>query len=129
MDIIKFKIFNDQDGNLLPVDHFHLPFEPKRTFIVTGVPKGEQRGEHAHRICKQFLICVQGEIEVKLDFGGGYIETKTFYPGEGVLIENYVWDTQLFKTGNDILLVFASEYYDKEDYIEDYAYFSNNVWD
>ena len=37
-----------------------VPFEPKRYFVVYGVPSSELRGEHAHKECEQFLLCLSG---------------------------------------------------------------------
>ena len=37
-----------------------LPFVPVRYFIVYDVPSLELRGEHAHKRCEQFLICLHG---------------------------------------------------------------------
>nr|WP_216601432.1 WxcM-like domain-containing protein [Halomonas azerica] len=37
-----------------------IPFAVKRYFMVFDVPSIETRGEHAHKQCHQFLICVRG---------------------------------------------------------------------
>ena len=36
-----------------------LPFNPQRYFIVYDA-KSRSKGEHAHKKCDQFLICVKG---------------------------------------------------------------------
>ena len=50
----------DLRGNLT-VGEFgrSVPFEARRYFMVFGVPNAEDRGEHAHRTCHQFLICAR----------------------------------------------------------------------
>ena len=109
--------FSDDRGDLHPLDFDRLPFFPKRLFVVSNVPKGETRGGHAHFKTRQFLICLEGEIEVILDDG----KTKssiTLTPTEGVYVPELVWDSQVFKTDKDILLVLASTHYDRSDYIE-----------
>ena len=46
-----------------------VPFTPARYFAVYGVPSVELRGEHAHKRCQQFLICLHGSCRVLLDDG------------------------------------------------------------
>ena len=40
-----------------------------------GVEPGGVRGGHAHKVLRQFLVCVNGAIEVFLDDGLGRTET------------------------------------------------------
>ncbi len=51
---MRLHILSDDDGTLVPIEFSELPFEPKRVFYVTNVPKGEERGNHAH--FKSFLL-------------------------------------------------------------------------
>ena len=46
-----------------------VPFSPARYFAVFDVPSVELRGEHAHKQCQQFLICLHGSCRVLLDDG------------------------------------------------------------
>ena len=48
-----------------------LPFLPRRFFITSGIPSGQVRGEHAHRLCAQFFVCTHGECHVLVDDGDG----------------------------------------------------------
>ena len=108
--------FNDERGFLVPLEFSKIPFNPKRLFLVSDVPKGEVRGDHAHHKTKQFLICLRGEIEVVLY--DGKKETSTIlHPMEGIYVPHLIWDSQVFKTGDDLLLVLASTKYDINDYI------------
>ena len=63
--LIELPNVTDARGNLT-VGEFgnHIPFDPKRYFLVYQVPLVEMRGEHAHRECHQFLVCVRGRISV-----------------------------------------------------------------
>jgi len=109
--------FDDERGCLYPLDFAKLPFVPKRLFVVSGVPQSERRGGHAHYKTEQYLICLQGFVEVILD--DGHIETTiTLTPMQGLHVPALVWDSQVFRTGKDILLVLASTDYNREDYIE-----------
>lgn len=116
------KIINEQDGTLVPIDFFELPFTPKRVFYVRNVPAGEERGKHAHYKTKQLLICIKGSILVRLHNGKKLVE-HLLSDGEAVLINEMIWDSQVFKTGDDVLLSICSTNYDKSDYIEDFEEF------
>lgn len=123
----KIKIFTDErGGNLIPFEFKNLPFEPKRLFTVSNVPKNNVRGNHAHFNTQQFLICIFGKILVGLDDGKTKYET-ILSEGEFVLIKNLVWDYQKFLTGNDYIVVMCSTEYDIKDYIFDYNYFISYI--
>jgi dTDP-4-dehydrorhamnose 3,5-epimerase-like enzyme len=115
----KLKVFNDHRGGyLMPFEFTDLPFSPKRIFIINDVPKDGLRGGHAHYETQQILICVKGKILVILDHGDR-IEEILIKSGETIFIDKYVWDSQKFLTGKDILCVLASTFYDINDYILD----------
>lgn len=114
----------DLRGNL-SVGEFErsLPFAPKRYFLVFGVPNAEIRGEHAHRTCKQFLICVHGSCSVVVDDGAHREEHLLDDPSLGVYLPALTWGIQYKYSHDAVLLVFASEYYDSAEYIRDYSEF------
>jgi dTDP-4-dehydrorhamnose 3,5-epimerase-like enzyme len=105
----------------------HLPFAPKRYFIVYGVPSKEVRGEHAHRELHQFLVCVQGSVSVVIDDGSSRDEVLLDSPGLGLHIPPLVWGIQYRYSLNAVLLVLASDTYKAEDYIRDYDEFLSVV--
>ncbi len=98
----------------------NLPFMPKRYFLVFDVPSFETRGEHAHKVCDQFLVCVSGSVSVVVDDGLRREEILLDRPNMGVYIPAGVWGIQYKYSRDGSLLVFASEYYDATDYIRNY---------
>lgn len=104
-----------------------VPFESKRYFMVYGVPSIETRGEHAHKLCHQFLICVAGSCAVVADDGVNREEFELTGPHMGVHLPPMVWGIQYKYSKDAVLLVFASEYYDNSDYIRDYTQFLKAV--
>lgn len=98
----------------------HLPFTPRRFFIVYDVPNEEVRGEHAHRACHQFLICVKGSCTIVLDDGEHRDELRLDSPKVGLHIPPMVWGIQYRFSPDAVLLVLASDTYDAGDYIRDY---------
>lgn len=104
-----------------------IPFAVKRYFIVFGVPSVETRGEHAHRKCHQFLICVRGSCSVVADDGTQRQEFLLNRPDAGIHLPPMVWGIQYKYSADAVLLVFTSHYYDSADYIGDYAEFRQLV--
>jgi len=105
----------------------HIPFTPKRYFMVFDVPSKETRGEHAHRVCHQFLICVRGSCAVLADDGVNRTEVLLDSPDKGIYLPPMVWGVQYKYSADAVLLVFASHHYDGADYIRNYSEFLNEV--
>ncbi len=100
-----------------------VPFAPKRYFLVFGVANARVRGEHAHRVCHQFLICARGECSVLADNGTHRQEFRLDHPRLGLHLPPLVWGVQYKFSADAVLLVFASHLYDPADYIRDYDEF------
>jgi acetyltransferase-like isoleucine patch superfamily enzyme/dTDP-4-dehydrorhamnose 3,5-epimerase-like enzyme len=120
----RLKLVRDMRGDL-SVGEFsrEIPFEPKRYFLIFNVPSEKTRGEHAHRQCHQFLICVKGSCSVVADDGMSRREVKLDSPELGIHLPPMTWGIQYKYSPDAVLLVFTSEYYDASDYIRDYQEF------
>ena len=116
--------YTDMRGDLSVGDFVKdIPFEPKRYFLVFNVPSEKTRGEHAHFKCKQFLICVKGSCAVVIDDGNSRCELILDSPERGIYLPPLIWGIQYKYSSDAVLLVFASENYDSNDYIRDYNEF------
>jgi UDP-2-acetamido-3-amino-2,3-dideoxy-glucuronate N-acetyltransferase len=100
-----------------------IPFTPQRYFVVLDVPGKEVRGEHAHRRCHQFLVCLKGSLTVVVDDGTASATITLREANRGLYVPPLIWAAQLHYSPDAILLVLASEHYDPEDYIRDYDEF------
>lgn len=121
----EFPAIADMRGSLT-VGNFkegEVPFTPQRYFLVHAVPGREIRGEHAHRECQQFLICVHGSCAVVVDDGQAVEEVELTTPSRGLYLPPMTWGVQYKFTSDAALLVFASLPYDPADYIRDYETF------
>lgn len=122
--IHKFKVVRDMRGEMSVGEFLRdIPFEPKRYFLVYSVPSEKTRGEHAHRECHQFLICVRGSCSVVVDDGSVRREVRLDSPATGLYLPPLTWGVQYKYSPDAVLLVFASHYYEGEDYIRDYSEF------
>ena len=111
----------DLRGNLSVAEFDeHLPFSPKRYFLVYNVPSQEVRGEHAHRNLHQFLVCIKGSCSVVIDDGTNRDEVVLDRPNLGLHLPPMIWATQYKYTPDAVLMVLASDKYDPNDYIRDY---------
>ncbi len=114
----------DMRGNLMARELGRgLPFEPRRIFVILDVPSKEVRGEHAHKVCHQFLICLNGSVNCLADNGTERVEYCLDSPEKALHIPPMVWGTQYKYTEDAVLMVVASHEYDPDDYIRDYGKF------
>ena len=104
-----------------------VPFSPARYFAVFDVPSVELRGEHAHKRCQQFMMCLHGSCRVLLDDGNERCEVTLDRPDMGVFMPAMIWGTQYRYRSDAVLLVFASRPYEAEDYLRTYDDFLAEV--
>jgi acetyltransferase-like isoleucine patch superfamily enzyme/dTDP-4-dehydrorhamnose 3,5-epimerase-like enzyme len=125
----RFAEFSDLRGALTTADlpSEGIPFTPRRWFLVYDVPGREVRGEHAHRTCHQFLVCVAGRLRVAVDDGESQAEVTLDDPTVGIYVPPGIWASQFGHEENACLLVLASHPYDPEDYIREYEAFLASV--
>jgi mannose-6-phosphate isomerase-like protein (cupin superfamily) len=113
---------NDDRGSLAVLEHADLPFNPKRTFLVYDVPDRSVRGEHAHKECHQFLLCVAGRVTVDVS-GSTLGAIRLTNPDRGLYVPPMHWVGLTDFSEGAVLLVLASHPYDQDDYIRDYDKF------
>lgn len=119
--LIELPLIVDLRGSLSYAEYGqHLPFEPKRYFVVFDVPTVEVRGEHAHRELHQFLICLKGKCSVAVDDGLHRDEVVLDRPNVGLYLPPMIWASQYHYSPDAVLLVLASDIYKADDYIRDY---------
>lgn len=109
----------DEDNGVLKVfqESEDVPFAVKRVFTVS-TKKDSIRGNHAHKECHQFLICLKGKLKIDFDDGKDkgteFIEENNNY---GIYIPPLVWASQQSLKDENILLVIASDIFIESDYI------------
>lgn len=122
--IITLNIIEDLRGNLVASElNQDLPFKPKRMFYIYNVPSKKIRGEHAHKTCEQFLLCMQGNVTCLIDDGKKRMQIELNKPNLGLYMPAMIWGSQFNYSNDAILLCFASKKYDNQDYIRDYREF------
>lgn len=100
-----------------------LPFVPRRFFSVYDVPSTDVRGQHAHRECEQFLVCLAGTVTCLFDDLEERFTVALDNPKQGLYMPRMTWGAQYDYSADAVLGVFASLPYDSDDYIRDYDEF------
>jgi hypothetical protein len=119
-EIHEFSMFGDSKVGLLGIAELdNFPFKPVRFFWITDTPLDVTRGEHAHKECHQFIICLAGEYQISLNHG---LDKTSFvlHKGYGLHIAPGIWGSQTPTLDGSLLGVFASLPYAEEDYMRDF---------
>jgi len=114
--IIELPIFGDERGNLTVVEKL-LPFDIKRFYYIYDVIN--QRGGHRHKKTVQALICLGGSCEIYINDGEKEEVVSLDTPDKCLILEPKDWHTMDKFSKGSTLLVFSSEYYDVNDYIDE----------
>ena len=123
------KIIDSDDGTLsIAEEKNQIPFDIKRVYYIYDLKnKNTTRGYHSHKNLEQVIFCINGYFKLLLDDGRNKKEIKLYNPNEGLYMPKNIWHTMSDFSHNCILLVFASDYFDEDDYIRDYDEFINYI--
>lgn len=113
--IIDLKTFTDKRGNLTVIEKV-IPFDIKRVFYIYGVDESK-RGGHRHHLTMQAAICIKGACTIYNHNGKREEVFELNQPNKCLIIDPNDWHTMYNFTPDTILMVFASEYFDANDYI------------
>lgn len=118
--LLDLKTFTDKRGNLTVIEKV-IPFDVKRIFYIYGVDDSV-RGGHRHHKTIQAAICLKGACRIRNNNGETTSDYHLNQPDKCLILEPRDWHEMYDFTPDAILMVLASEYFDKNDYIyERYA--------
>jgi dTDP-4-dehydrorhamnose 3,5-epimerase-like enzyme len=122
---MKIKIKKSNNGRLNIIQKF--PFNVKRVYFLNKLKKGNKRFGHAHKELEQIYICLQGSFTIKLIDKKNNIKIIELNEKKNLLkIHKMIWRDIITNEDNSILLVLASKYYNKNDYIRNLKSFLKN---
>ena len=122
--VVSLPKITDPRGNLTFIEgNKHLPFDIRRVFYLYDVPTGEDRGAHAHKSLRQFLICLAGSFDMAVDDGEFQATIHLNRPWKGLYVPPMIWAAEMNFDPGSVCLVLASECYDEGDYIRNYDEF------
>lgn len=123
IQLIEFQQKGDSRGQMVIVEgKREIPFHIKRVFYIYGSDESVIRGQHANKNSEFVLINVAGNSKVKVKDGLG--NEKIFSldkPHMGIYLPKMIWKEMYDFSRDSVLLCLASELYDPEEYIRDYA--------
>ena len=115
--LLNLTTFTDQRGSLTVIEKV-IPFTIQRVFYIYGVDDSK-RGYHRHKKTIQAAIVLQGRCRIMSKGGIGLSveEYNMDQPSKCLIInpEDFHWMDNFSK--DCILMVFASELFEVEDYI------------
>jgi len=117
---MKKKIFintySDRRGDLSFVQN-SKKFKFSRLYYIHNIKKKTIRGKHYHKNNRQFIICISGQIKLRIVNVKNNKESTLILndPKVGTFIENYEWHT-IGCDRNSIILVLAEKLFSKKDY-------------
>jgi len=118
---INIQNFTDDRGRLTVFENAKsLPFTIKRIYLLSDVSQESIRGQHAHKLLQQFIMCAQGSFSLKVSDGVSHQTLDLSADSPGYFIDKGMWrELSNFRSGS-VALVLASEVFDAADYINDY---------
>ena len=119
--IIQLPKFLDARGNLSFFENSNqIPFDIKRTYWIYDVPGGEERGGHAYKESREFIVALSGSFDVILDNGNGpktYNLNRSYY---GLYVPKMYWREMNNFSSNSLALIVSSTEFSENDYIRNY---------
>ena len=113
--LVDLKTFTDKRGNLTVIENV-LPFQIKRVFYIYGVDDSI-RGGHRHHKTIQAAICIKGRCRIYNNNGEKEDEFYLNNPSKCLILNPEDWHKMYDFSKNAILMVLASENFEKNDYI------------
>ena len=122
--IVELSLIEDERGKLGVVEaaaHAGFPFQ--RFYFLSDVPVDVMRGAHAHKRLRQCIVCLRGGVTVLLTKRGQKLRFRLDDVRNGLVLPPGYW-RDLSEFSEDALVgVLASEAFEEEDYIRDFADF------
>jgi dTDP-4-dehydrorhamnose 3,5-epimerase-like enzyme len=118
VNIVNIQNISDKRGVMSVVTNKTSLFDIKRVFSIQA--NKCDRGHHAHKLCKQFIVCLTGSIKVIVKDG---LDQKEFILNSslnGLYIPSGIWSYQIYEDNFNIVNVYCDLDYDESDYIRDF---------
>jgi dTDP-4-dehydrorhamnose 3,5-epimerase-like enzyme len=114
--LIQFRTFSDDRGHLTVAER-EIPFQIKRIFYIYGMAPDTVRGGHRHYETIHACVCVKGSCRICVEDGERCDDYVLDTPNKCLILNPEDWHTMQDFSSDCVLLVFASDYYNPEEYI------------
>ena len=126
MEILK--TFTDSRGSLtIAEEGIDVPFRIERVYWIHSVPQGQERGKHSNKVSWEYVVAVNGSVEITLENKDGRQTYQLDSKDKGLVIPPDTWDEIRNFSPDAVLLVLASHKYDESTYIHSYEEFLKHI--
>lgn len=126
MEILK--TFTDSRGSLtIAEEGIDVPFRIERVYWIHSVPQGQERGKHSNKVSWEYVVAVNGSVEITLENKDGRQIYLLDSKDKGLVIPPDTWDEIRNFSPDAVLLVLASHKYDESTYIHSYEEFLKHI--
>ena len=133
--LISIPLHGDPRGMLSAVEGSDdIPFEIKRVFCIFSCDGDSVRGKHANRNSEFVMQCITGECKLTVfEWDGSKNQYFLSSPEQAVYMPTMTWKEMYDFSEDAVLIVYASEHFDPDEYIYDYDAFLEEMkkfmWD
>ena len=118
-NLIRLTTVTQERGSLTVVEK-GVPFPVKRIFYTYQVPPGTVRGRHGNKRSRLGLVAGAGACTVSgISAEGDAWTFRLEDPALCLVLEPGEWHQMVFETAGTVLICFASEEYDPDEYFYD----------
>jgi len=122
IQIASLEVFIKGTGSLAVIEKDnHIRWQIERIFFISA-ESAEERGDHAHKTCQQFFVCISGEVKIRCDDGDEEREFTFSGLNQTLSVPPGIWVNIEMGPGSS-LGVIADQKYDESDYIRNWTEF------
>lgn len=114
----------DTRGNLTVLERVsELPFDVRRAFVITNVPSGGSRGQHANMLTSELIVCAAGALTVRVEDEHSSRSVPLSAASGALLVPATLWvELRDFAPGTVIVVFADTDYRDARlHYVRDRA--------
>jgi len=128
--VVKLQFFDDKKDGTMVIGESkkNIPFNIKRIYYINKLNNQKSvRGKHAHKKLEQVIFCINGFFRLNLD--DGYKKQRIVLDNlyYGIRLGPMLWHEMTDFSKDCVILVLASDFYNKKDYIRSYDEFIERV--
>lgn len=126
--IIQLPKIPDKRGNLSFFENDNqIPFSIARTYWIFDVPGGEERGGHAFKSQKEFIIALSGSFDVVLHNGQEEMRFSLNRSYYGLYVPEMYWRRMENFSTNSLALIVSDKLFDVDDYVRNFDTYKKMV--
>jgi hypothetical protein len=107
-------------GSLGVIEFLSLDFDPARIYWISNVPRGLERGHHAHKGLSQMLCILTGSADVEISEGNEKTVFHLDQQSNSLKLKPGLWRVLRNFSDDACVLVICDQPYDESDYIRNY---------